>query len=280
MNYKSICLLALTVALGRTPMTTCHADDLAEKGRDIFQKYQSAVVTVQLVVKSKMSMAGLGGQDNEAKQDVTGTVVDPSGLTVLSLSATDPDSMLQDLMAGLSEKLDEAKFKVESELTDVKILLADGTEVPAEVVLRDKDLDLAFIRPKTKLSAPMKAVDLSQSARVQVLDQVITLNRLGQVASRAYAASVERISAVVQKPRTFYIPDSSMTSTTVGSPAFSLDGKVVGIFVMRSIKSSRGGAGLAAMFSSRPDNFITILIPAEDVLKGARQAPQAKEEKK
>ena len=124
----------------------------------------------------------------------------------------------------------------------MKILLDDGTELPAEIVLRDKDLDLAFIRPKTKPASPMAAVDLSKSAPAQLLDQVITLNRLNSAAGRAYAASVERISAVIQKPRTFYIPDSTMTSTTLGSPAFALDGNVVGVFVMRAVSSKGGGA--------------------------------------
>ena len=39
---------------------------------------------------------------------------------------------------------------METEVNDIKILLEDGAEVPAEIVLRDKDLDLAFIRPKAK----------------------------------------------------------------------------------------------------------------------------------
>ena len=124
----------------------------------------------------------------------------------------------------------------------MKILLDDGTELPAEIVLRDKDLDLAFIRPKTKPASPMAAVDLTKSAPAQLLDQVITLNRLNSAAGRAYAASVERISAVIQKPRTFYIPDSTMTSTTLGSPAFALDGNIVGVMVMRAV-SSKGGGG-------------------------------------
>src|SRR5438477_6314914 len=73
----------------------CRADDLAEKGRAVFKKYQHAVVTVQLVLKSKFSVGGQGGQANESRQDVTGTVLEPSGLTVLSLSATDPGQLLQ-----------------------------------------------------------------------------------------------------------------------------------------------------------------------------------------
>ncbi len=142
--------------------------------------------------------------------------------------------------------------------------------------MRDKDLDLAFIRPKAKPASPMAAIDLAKSAPAQLLDQVITLNRLNSAAGRAYAASVERVSAVMQKPRTFYIPDSTMTSTTLGSPAFALDGKLVGVMVMRAVSSKGGGS------RNYRDNMTTIILPAEDILKAAKQAPEAKggEEKK
>jgi S1-C subfamily serine protease len=161
------------------------------------------------------------------------------------------------------------RYKAELEVSDVKILLDDGAEVAAEIVLRDRDLDLAFIRPKTKLTTPLTAVDFAKSSPAQTLDTVITLNRLGRATGRAYSASVERISAVVQKPRTFYIPDSSMTGTALGSPAFALDGNIVGVLVMRTISSS----GPAA---SRSDSAASIILPAEDVLKAAKQAPEAK----
>jgi hypothetical protein len=116
----------------------------------------------------------------------------------------------------------------------------------------------------------MAAIDFGKSAPAQLLDEVITLNRLNSAAGRAYAASVERISAVVQKPRTFYIPDSTMTSTTLGSPAFSLDGKIVGLVVMRAV-NAKGGGG-----RNYRDNMTSIILPAEDILKGAKQAPEAK----
>jgi hypothetical protein len=217
-----------------------------------------------------MSPAG-ASRANETKQELTGTVLDASGLTVLALSACDPSEMYQRMMGE-----EYSRSRVETEITDIKILLDDGTEVPAEIVLRDKDLDLAFIRPKTKPASPMAAVDLTKSAPAQLLDQVITLNRLNSAAGRAYAASVERISAVIQKPRTFYIPDTAMTSTTLGSPAFALDGNVVGVFVMRAISSKGGGS------RNYRDSMTTIILPAGDVLKGAKQAPEAKggEEKK
>jgi S1-C subfamily serine protease len=235
------------------------ADELAAKGREIFNKHQHAVVTVQEVLKVS---SGSSSRSSESKQDLTGTVLDPSGLTVLALSACDPTEMYQRMMGE-----DYARSRVETEITDMKILLDDGTEVPAEIVLRDKDLDLAFIRPKTKPASPMAAVDLNKASPAQVLDQVVTLNRLNSAAGRAYAASVERISAVIQKPRTFYIPDSTMTSTTLGSPAFAYDGNIVGVVVMRAV-NARG--------SSARNSMASIILPAEDIAKAAKQAPEAK----
>jgi len=258
MNLKSYILVAALV-LGLAGAG--RADEVSEKGREVFKKYQRTVVTVQLVQKVSYSSGGRSGESQEAKTDVTGAVIDPSGLTVLALSMVDP--------AETGRRIYGDRYKAEIEISDVKILLEDGAEIAAEIVLRDKDLDLAFIRPKAKLTTPMAAIDLTKSAPAQVLDTVISLNRLGRAASRAYSASIERISAVVQRPRTFYIPDSTMTATSSGSPAFALDGNIVGIFVMRTISS----AGAAA---SRGDNSTYIILPAEDVLKAAKQAPEAK----
>ena len=164
------CVIVLSVLASRPACS--RADELAERGRDIFKKNQRAVITVQIVMKLKFSVPGLGGQANESKQDLTGTVVDPSGLTVLALSSCEPADMFQNMMAGMSDE--ETKFKMDTELSDIKLLLDDGTELPADIVLRDKDLDLAFIRPKTRPASPMLALDLSKAATAQILDQVIT----------------------------------------------------------------------------------------------------------
>ena len=256
MNRK-LNLMAMALAF---LAATCRADELAEKGRDIFKKNQHAVVTVQVVLK--MTGGGRSGGPSESKEDLTGTVIDPSGLTVLALSAVDP--------VELYRRISDRYNKIDTQINDVKILLDDGTEMPSEIVLRDKDLDLAFIRPKAKPQAPMAAVDLSKSSAVEMLEPVIALNRLNRAAGRAYSASIERIDAVIQKPRTFYIPESGSTSASVGSPAFALSGNIVGIFVMRAVSGGESDG------SNMRENLTVILIPAEDVLKGAKQAPEAK----
>jgi hypothetical protein len=275
MHYRvKVMGTALTCACSLITMVSS-ADDLGEKGRAIFKKNQHCVVTVQIVLKSKVSIRGRGGESNESRQEVTGTVLDASGIAVLSLSATDPGQMVQNMMGGGGE--DESRLKMETELSDVKMLLEDGTEIPAEVVLRDRDLDLAFIRPKTKLATAMPAVDLTNSGKADVLEEVVTLNRLGKAAGRSYAASVERISAIVQRPRLFYIPEANMTTTTLGAPAFTTNGKLLGIFVMRTAKGT--GSSSFGMMGSPSDSFTGIIVPADDVLKAVKQVPAVAEEK-
>jgi hypothetical protein len=255
---------------------SARAQDLAAKGREIFKKHQASVITVELVIKSKIGF-GRSGDASESRQEVTGTVIDPSGLTAVSLSSTDPTGMIASFMGDFGDGEENLKFKMESEVSDVKLLAQDGSELPAEIVLRDKDLDLAFIRPKTKPATALPHLDLGNNAKVDVLDQVITVNRLGKVAGRAYAASIERINAVVQRPRLFYVPGSDTTATGLGCPAFTADGKLVGLFVMRAVKS--GGGGMSFLNMQSPP-VMGILLPADDVKKVAAQVPALKEEKK
>jgi hypothetical protein len=253
MHHKRNLIWTTTLLLSAAALLPAQADDTAGKGRDIFKKYQRAVVTVQESVKATAA----GGRSGEANLEITGTVIDPSGLTVVALSSCDPYELRRRMTPD---------YKVDSEVSNVRILLEDG-DLPAEIVLRDRDLDLAFIRPKTKPASPMPAVDLSNAGSAQVLDEIIALNRLNRVVSRAYSASVERITALVQKPRTFYIPDSTLTTTASGSPAFTADGKVLGVFVMRAIPTTS---------ESRESPIAAIILPAEDILKGAKQAPEVK----
>ena len=250
LTIASLCLLGTWIA-------PSFASDITEKGRDVFNKARLAVVTIEVVVKA----SGPGGRSGESKQDITGTVVDPSGLTVVALSACDPAEMYRRV---------SQEYKVQTEVSDIKMLLDDGTELPAEIVLRDNDHDLAFLRPKTKPASPMAAVDLSKSEPAQVLDEVVTLNRLNKAASRAYAASIEHIAAVIQKPRTFYIPDATMSATSLGCPAFLPDGRILGVFVIRAVSSEGEGT------SNYRQNLTSIILPAEDILKGAKQAPDVK----
>lgn len=266
MSLRRISILAAAVCLCVGGVS--RAAELEDQGRAVLEQYQKAVVTVQMVIKQKYSMASMGSHEQESKAEATGFVIDPTGLVVLSLATTDPSAMMESMMAGMGEDVD---FKVESNMGDVKILLGDGAEIPAKVVLRDKDLDLAFVRPIDPPASPMFAVDMQAPGEPKVLDQLISLTRLGKVANRECAASLERIHAVVTRPRTFYVPSSEPSQTGLGSPIFTPDGKVVGMLALRVIKGS-GGGGMSMMLGGMEDNVMGVIVPAADILEAAKQA--------
>jgi hypothetical protein len=277
MKNHSMRIVMLAIATAVVMAATAWADDLAGIGREILAKHQDAVVAVKLAIKQSVSM---GGRENksESKTATTGTVIDPSGLTVVSLAATDPSSTIKDAYARAiaARGGDMSQFKFDSELNDVKIVLADGTEIPAEVVLRDKDLDLAYLRPSEKPAKPLACLDLTKDAKPQVLDEVIVLNRLNQAANRASAISIGRIEGILDKPRTFYLLGQSMWAYSLGAPVFSTDGKLVGIVLLRSSKTQTDQDSGFIFSNLNQWGMMPVILPASDMIDGAKQAMEAK----
>jgi hypothetical protein len=249
--------------------TAGSADEVADTARAVFDTNKSAVVTVELVIKEKMSMAGDSSNEMESKITATGTIISAEGLTVVSLTATEPTSLWSKMMPS-----DE--FQMSSEVTDAKLLLAEGRELPANVILRDRDLDLAFVRPKTRPEEALPFIDLSQAAQPQILQQLLIIDRAGKVANREHYAGLSRVASVVQKPRLFYLCDASAGgfSMGLGAPAFDMEGKIVGVFVLRAIASSDSSGGMmGGMMGGMQDNLAGILLPAAQIAEGASQAP-------
>lgn len=276
---RSCGVVLSVVLLGAVALSAANAGELEQTGRAILKKNQDAVVTVQLLITQRMSMAGMGSEENESKIEATGFVIGADGLTVLSLSETDPSAMFKSMMSAMGDS--EMELSIESDTSDVRLLLADGTELPAAVVLRDADLDLAFVRPREKPAQPMTAIDLTKSAVPEVLDPVIALNRLGRVAGRAHSASVERIESIIKRPRTFYVPGNDPTHSALGSPVFALDGNLVGMVALRMMGGGGGGSmGAMMMGQGMGDNLMAVVVPAGDILEGAAQAPAVVEETK
>jgi hypothetical protein len=218
-----------------------------QAAKDIVKKYQDALVTVKFVLK-------IG--TNEVRHEIEGTVISPAGLTVVSNLMSNPFAALAD---GDSE--------TKAETTDVKLTFRDGREFPAKFVLRDTDLDLAFVLPKEK-DQKFTHVPLSKAPVPELLDDLLVLHRLGRNLNREPSISLAHVGAVVKKPQTLVVPDSLSAPQSVGCPAFDSAGRMIGIVVIRR---STGGGRDAHKSLDLAGMLRPVILPTEDLEQTASQ---------
>lgn len=243
-------------ALGVAVLVTTAAADLESAARATTEQSGKAVVTIRLVLKLKV-----GGQEHEQKMEVPGVVLEPSGLTVASASSIDPSGAIRRIVDAQRQRV-----SLESEVKETVILLEDGTELDAAVVLKDSDLDLAFIKPRDA-GLKLAAVTLKpRSGTVPLLTRIYVPGRLTKLANRALGVATGEVRAYIRGPAPYYVTDGE-TSSFVGSLAYTADGVPLGLFVKRfatSIDPQSGGRG--------SESVMTVLRPVDKVLELAAQA--------
>jgi hypothetical protein len=238
-------------------------ESLSASAKKIFHEKQESVIWVSAV--AKVSFSAEGGKelpynppDQETKVEALATIVDPAGLVVAALSQVDPARGV----SGREIRMGNTTVKIEAVATlkEVKVITPDGSEIPAEIVMKDADLDLAFIRAKTASKEAkgvvFKALDLKASGVGQVGDDAVTLSRMDEVLNRAPVVTRGQITAMTKRPRQFL----RVSGAVQGCPTFLMDGRLLGIAVTRTVKNK----------SSQ-----TVVIPAADVLDIAEQAKTA-----
>lgn len=250
----SVFLLAVFVV---APPAAAQTPEERAGARSLMAKYGDAVVTVLGTSKVRISQGGREVQNRDERIQATATIIDASGLAVMSLASVDPSDLLMS-NAARANRPGAAPVTVSAESSDLRFRMADGKEVPARVVLRDKDLDLAFLRPVEKFSAPVVALDIA-TARPLPVDLLVVVQRLPEVASWQPTAMFVSVQAVVEKPRLFYIVNSG----SFGAPVFDTGGRFVGI-VLR-LRNETGDGPTAP----------PVVLPANDIREVAKQASPA-----
>jgi S1-C subfamily serine protease len=209
-----------------------------------------------------MVFQGREGQSRQMTMEIAGTLVKPSGLTVVSNFSSNPGDLAPSREEGP---------KLEAEITDAKLILHDGRELAAKVVLRDQDLDLAFLMPDEKgLALPY--VPLEKAKVPEVLDDIIFLYPLGKSLNREVAVAFGKVRAVTRRPRVFIVSDLLNGIQSLGCPVFGADGQPVGLVVLRRPAVTPNGGGVRDFL----DIMNPVVLTAEDVQQVAAQASTSK----
>lgn len=240
-----------TLLILLTAFVTLHADDFGDQCRTVIEKWQNSVITVKLITEM---------YESERKVEVLATVIDDGGLAIISLSS---------FGSGYGYG-DQVKIK------DIKMIMAENTEIPAKILLRDQDFDIAFIRPIEKGKQVFNPLDLHDSYEPQVMENYVALSRLSSAAGYAIAGADGRILSIIKKPRLYYVPDFiTIISTGLAIPAFALDGRLIGIIMLKMNRSGefmgdemfRGMGGMSTL---------PVIVPAADIIDILERAPELK----
>jgi hypothetical protein len=251
-------LLVATLPGARAEVTA----DEAKAGRALVKQVADAIVSVEVVATVKVTVGDHAQPPRENKGEENGTVISPTGLTVAVLSAIDPHGAIEAMAAtrGGGQKIEVA----ETEFKDVKLRLANNTEVPAVIVLKDPDLDLVFLAPLPEAGAPARTfpyVDLAKSAKAEVLGNYYFVTRASKSFQRIPIVQSTTVVGIVEKPRRMYL----MSQLALGVPIFDPAGLIVGITT-------------PYLENGRPTGHV--VLTAEDVAELATQAAAVKAEDK
>jgi S1-C subfamily serine protease len=257
-------LIALLLAVA--PVVRAE-EDITKSAKKIFADYQDSVVWVSAVAKLSVKTTGSSARsipDQEKKVETPGTIVDASGLVLASLSSIDPSSAMDG--QEFPSANGPVKVSASAKITEVKIIMPDGTEIPGDVVMKDTDLDLAFIKinkdsPEAK-GVKFRSVDLANSAEGHVLDEVVAIGRMGEAFSRQPSVITSLVTAETKKPRHFL----RIPTETIGGPVFAASGKLIGFTILRRTRSESSGNQI---------QMIPSVLPAADIVAIAAQALKA-----
>ncbi len=232
--------------------------DLRATARQILSRHAEAVATVRMVVKRRMVYQGRERGSAEAPMEVAGTILNEAGLTVVAESMTNPSGPMGD---------PSGDTRMDVETSDVKLVLRDGREIPARFVLRDADLDLAFLLPQEK-GLKLPHLTLQKVPLPGPLDELIFLFGYGRSLNREVAVATAPVRAVVKRPRTFLAADLMTSLQALGCPVFDAVGRPFGIVVMRRAPLTGQGSGGLRDFL---DMLNPVILTAADVSEVAGQ---------
>ena len=240
---RLLLILNLSLFVGLSaPLTASAQETVEQQARKLLEQHKSSLVVVTAKGMLKAKTTGEPLPDRDQQRRTLGVTIGEDGLLVVSNSAIDSSVGL----AGQQARIEEKSVTIQSALTEfseVEISYGDSTLMKGKILRQDIEADVAFILPdQVAAKAANKVfdrVDLSQfAATAEAADQVVGLSRSSAVYGYMPTLVMGRITGVFKGDRTFFVTDAG---TAQGIPIFTLDGKPVGVTVVRVIEGKPSG---------------------------------------
>ena len=177
---------------------------------------------------------GNGARSQTQRSLGSGVIVDASGLVVTN-------------------------YHVIDQMTDVKVALADGSEYPADIALRDQRNDLAVLRIKGGPGA-FPTMQMGSSDAVEVGDIALAIGDpfgVGQTVTQGIISALARSNVVAGQTTSFYLQtDASINPGNSGGALVDTHARLVGI---NSAIFSQSGGSIGIGFAI-PVDMVKIVV--------------------
>lgn len=230
-----------------SPAVDMPADDRGYAA--LVEKVAPAMVTVKFVMAFE-------GQDDTEEEEIDGLTIDPSGVVLVSSA----------MMFG------PEYLGVAARPREIKIILPGETQaLDAQVIVRDRELDLVWLRiivTESDKPRTFKHVSFRNDAKPLLGQEILQVWKLDKFYDRAPYVSSARVAAKVTKPRELFIASGEVT---IGLPVFDTAGNVLGFGVLQLPDEEE----MNAMASTNPYSrmiFTRTMLPASRVAAATEQA--------
>ena len=235
-----ISILLLTLALvSQSPL---QAQSVEDQARGIMEKYKPTLVVVTVNGRIVTTTTGDPLPPKDQQRRTLGITIGDNGLIVVSNSAIDSAVGLAGQKAQIKDKVVTIKT-AKSQFNNIEISYGDATLLHGKVVRQEESADVAFILPDQAeakaLGKKFDKVDLAQfAANAKAADRVVGLSRSSSVFGYMPTLIMGRITGVFKGDRVFFV---NTAGNSQGMPIFTLDGRPVGITVVRVVKGQPTG---------------------------------------
>lgn len=153
-------------------------------------------------------------------------------------------------------------FHVIKHAAEIKVVLYDGQEFEADVVVKDKRTDLAVLKLKTN-GKKVPYLEFRDADTLKVGDLVLAVGNpfgFGQTVTSGIISGLARTQVGISDFRSLIQTDAAINPGNSGGPLVTLDGKIVGINT--AIFSNSGGS--IGIGFAIPSNLVLPVVAAVD----------------
>jgi serine protease Do len=178
---------------------------------------------------------------------------------------TGPKHVQSSLGSGVIVRADGiviTNFHVIQHAEEIKVVLLDGREFDADIVVKDPRTDLVALKLKTD-EKNLPFLELRDADELNVGDVVLAIGNpfgFGNTVTMGIVSALARTQMGVKDFRSFIQTDASINPGNSGGPLISLDGKLVGI---NTAIFSQTGSSIGLGFAI-PSNLVAPVIASVD----------------